>query len=73
MTKMKPICAATILLVMLALATPGYAQLDLFSREQRIEFTPDWHGDSGCSAEKSAPIPLRDDSHQCAPWRFTYE
>jgi hypothetical protein len=55
---MKPIPAATILLVMLALATPGHAQLDLFSREQRIEFTPDWHGNRGCSAEKSAPIPL---------------
>jgi 4-hydroxy-4-methyl-2-oxoglutarate aldolase len=24
---------------------PLYAQLDLFSREQRIEFTPEWHGD----------------------------
>lgn len=33
MTKMKPLCAAIILLGMLALATPGHAQLDLFSRE----------------------------------------
>ncbi|MGD0757611.1 MAG: RraA family protein [Candidatus Sulfotelmatobacter sp.] len=45
MTKMKPLCAAIILLGVFALATPGYAQLDLFSTEQRIEFTPDWHGD----------------------------
>lgn len=45
MTKMKPLCAAMILLGLFALAIPGYAQLDLFSTEQRIEFTPDWHGD----------------------------
>jgi regulator of RNase E activity RraA len=45
MTKMKPLCAAIILLGLFALAIPGYAQLDLFSTEQRIEFTPDWHGD----------------------------
>jgi len=29
----------------LMLAAPAYAQLDLFSKDQRIEFTPDWHGD----------------------------
>jgi 4-hydroxy-4-methyl-2-oxoglutarate aldolase len=30
----------------LALAfLPAHAQLGLFSKEQRIEFTPDWHGD----------------------------
>jgi 4-hydroxy-4-methyl-2-oxoglutarate aldolase len=45
MTKMKPLCAAIILLGWFALAIPGYAQLDLFSTQQRIEFTPDWHGD----------------------------
>jgi 4-hydroxy-4-methyl-2-oxoglutarate aldolase len=45
MTKMKPLCAAIILLGLFALAIPGYAQLDLFSTQQRIEFTPDWHGD----------------------------
>jgi 4-hydroxy-4-methyl-2-oxoglutarate aldolase len=44
MTKMKPLCAAIILLDLFALAIPGYAQLDLFSTQQRIEFTPDWHG-----------------------------
>ena len=45
MTKMKLVRAAMILLGMLGLASPGYAQLDLFSKEQRIEFTPEWHGD----------------------------
>ena len=45
MTKMKLVPAAMILLSLLGLASPGYAQLDLFSREQRIEFTPDWQGD----------------------------
>src|ERR1700691_5794624 len=45
MTKMKPLSAAIILLGLFALAIPGHAQLDLFSTEQRIEFTPEWHGD----------------------------
>jgi 4-hydroxy-4-methyl-2-oxoglutarate aldolase len=45
MTKMKPFGAALVLLGVLALAPLGYAQLDLFSKEQRIEFTPEWHGD----------------------------
>jgi regulator of RNase E activity RraA len=36
--------AAAIFAVLLAV-TNAYAQLDLFSREQRVEFTPDWHGD----------------------------
>jgi 4-hydroxy-4-methyl-2-oxoglutarate aldolase len=27
------------------LLAPAQAQLDLFSKDQRIEFTPDWHGD----------------------------
>ena len=31
--------------VALALAAPTMAQLDLFSKEQRIEFTAAWHGD----------------------------
>lgn len=30
---------------LLLLTVPLHAQLDLFSKEQRIEFTPDWHGD----------------------------
>jgi 4-hydroxy-4-methyl-2-oxoglutarate aldolase len=29
----------------LALAAPAHAQLDLFSKDQRIEFTPEWRGD----------------------------
>lgn len=45
MTTMKACCAAIVLLGVLALAIPGNAQLDLFSKEQRVEFTPDWHGD----------------------------
>lgn len=41
----RSICLITILFaVPLSLATPTYAQLDLFSKEQRIEFTPEWHG-----------------------------
>jgi regulator of RNase E activity RraA len=28
-----------------ALVLPAQAQLDLFSKEQRVEFTPEWHGD----------------------------
>lgn len=39
------ICVALLLICMLVMATPGQAQLDLFSKEQRIEFTPEWHGD----------------------------
>ena len=36
---------AAVILLTCALATPGFAQLDLFSKEQRVEFTPAWHGD----------------------------
>jgi 4-hydroxy-4-methyl-2-oxoglutarate aldolase len=28
-----------------SLILPAHAQLDLFSREQRVEFTPEWHGE----------------------------
>ncbi len=45
MTKLKARGATVVLLGVLALAIPGNAQLDLFSKEQRIEFTPDWHGE----------------------------
>jgi 4-hydroxy-4-methyl-2-oxoglutarate aldolase len=45
MTKRDSVCRAMFLIGMLALSTYGHAQLDLFSKEQRIEFTPDWHGD----------------------------
>lgn len=37
--------AALLLAAGLALAVPCFAQLDLFSKEQRIEFTPAWHGE----------------------------
>ena len=36
---------ATSLLLALLLAVPLYGQLDLFSKEQRVEFTPQWHGE----------------------------
>jgi regulator of RNase E activity RraA len=41
----KAIHAATILAVLLAVMPLANGQLDLFSRDQRIEFTPEWHGD----------------------------
>lgn len=37
--------AALVISLALPLSMPAHAQLDLFSKEQRIEFTPDWHGD----------------------------
>jgi 4-hydroxy-4-methyl-2-oxoglutarate aldolase len=37
--------AALITCLVLACALPARAQLDLFSKEQRVEFTPEWHGD----------------------------
>jgi regulator of RNase E activity RraA len=45
MTKPKSCCAAILLVGVLGLTLPAYGQLDLFSKEQRIEFTPEWHGD----------------------------
>jgi 4-hydroxy-4-methyl-2-oxoglutarate aldolase len=36
---------ALIIYFVLPLARPAQAQLDLFSKEQRIEFTPEWKGD----------------------------
>jgi 4-hydroxy-4-methyl-2-oxoglutarate aldolase len=41
----KAIHFVIIFAVLLAVTTFAYGQLDLFSREQRIEFTPEWHGD----------------------------
>jgi 4-hydroxy-4-methyl-2-oxoglutarate aldolase len=29
----------------LVLVAPAHGQLDLFSKDQRVEFTPEWHGD----------------------------
>jgi regulator of RNase E activity RraA len=45
MMKLKAVSIALAFLAILAATIPGHAQLDLFSKEQRIEFTPDWHGD----------------------------
>ena len=44
--KTSVIAAVTgIVFLVLALPTIARAQLDLFSKEQRIEFTPEWHGE----------------------------
>lgn len=32
-------------LAAISTVTPTFAQLDLFSKEQRVEFTPQWHGE----------------------------
>ena len=45
MSKMNVYCLPLVVVSVIALAVPGVAQLDLFSKEQRIEFTPEWHGD----------------------------
>ena len=45
MTNVKPFRAAILFAALLASAAPVSAQLDLFSKEQRIEFTPAWQGD----------------------------
>src|SRR6266480_3585530 len=34
---------------------PGLGQLGLFSKEQRIEFTPEWHGDRFPDGRPSVP------------------
>jgi len=44
MTKFKAMPAVCILGIF-ALVTSASAQLDLFSKEQRVEFTPQWHGE----------------------------
>ena len=41
----KAIFPALIVCLVLPLAVPAHAQLDLFSKEQRMEFTPEWKGD----------------------------
>lgn len=45
MNKMKAFSYSILLVCLLALSAPGFAQLDLFSKEQRVEFTLEWHGD----------------------------
>jgi 4-hydroxy-4-methyl-2-oxoglutarate aldolase len=45
MAKINVYGAAVVLMATLSLTTPAFSQLDLFSKEQRTEFTPEWHGD----------------------------
>lgn len=45
MNKMKAFSYSILLVCLLALSAPGFAQLDLFSKEQRVELTLEWHGD----------------------------
>jgi 4-hydroxy-4-methyl-2-oxoglutarate aldolase len=42
---LKAFCTTIFFLVSLLMPALAVAQLDLFSTEQRIEFTPEWHGD----------------------------
>jgi regulator of RNase E activity RraA len=42
---MKKTASLAALICCLALAPAARAQLDLFSKDQRVEFTPEWHGD----------------------------
>ena len=42
---MKKAVFVAVLISCIALSAPASAQLDLFSKNQRIEFTPDWYGD----------------------------
>ncbi len=42
---MKKAVFVAVLISCIALSAPASAQLDLFSKNQRIEFTADWHGD----------------------------
>jgi 4-hydroxy-4-methyl-2-oxoglutarate aldolase len=46
---------AVFLLIALALPIDVSAQLDLFSKEQRIEFTPEWHGDRFADGRPNVP------------------
>jgi 4-hydroxy-4-methyl-2-oxoglutarate aldolase len=45
MRNVKPLRAAIFFAALFTAAAPLNAQLDLFSKEQRIEFTPAWQGD----------------------------
>jgi len=41
--------------VTLVLTCASYSQLDLFSKEQRVEFTPEWHGDRFSDGRPNVP------------------
>jgi len=47
-------------LSLLFFALPLRAQLDLFSKEQRIEFTPEWHGDRFPDGRPNVPDAVLD-------------
>jgi 4-hydroxy-4-methyl-2-oxoglutarate aldolase len=55
MMKLQTVSLALAFLAILAATIPGYAQLDLFSKEQRIEFTPDWHGERFSDGRPNVP------------------
>ncbi len=47
--------AIQVTFLLLPLAAPAHAQLDLFSKEQRIEFTPEWKGDRFSDGRPNVP------------------
>lgn len=47
--------AIQLMFLLLPLAAPAHAQLDLFSKEQRIEFTPEWKGDRFSDGRPDVP------------------
>ena len=55
MTKIKTLSAAIKLMCALALSASGFAQLDLFSKEQRLEFSPEWHGERFADGRPNVP------------------
>jgi 4-hydroxy-4-methyl-2-oxoglutarate aldolase len=44
----------------LPLVVPAHAQLELFSKEQRVEFTPEWHGDRFDDGRPNVPDSVLD-------------
>src|SRR5579872_2717263 len=50
-------------LPLLLYTAPVHAQLDLFSKEQRIEFTPEWHGDRFPDGRPNVPEAVLDRLH----------
>ncbi|MGB8987705.1 MAG: RraA family protein [Candidatus Sulfotelmatobacter sp.] len=46
------------LCVVLPVVVPAHAQLDFFSKEQRVEFTPQWHGDRFPDGRPNVPDSL---------------
>jgi len=51
----KTTLAGLIVSLALSQAAPAHAQLDLFSKEQRIEFTPEWRGDRFSDGRPNVP------------------